>query len=250
MANNSVPQLEFMWISSDHTGTVTIANAAQEADNDLAVGRFVDAISHSNIWSSSAIFVEEDDAQDGNDHVDGHRSPGYVISPYITQKVNPDGTGAGVTEDSTFYTQVNFTRTVEQILGLPPMNQNDLVASPLYEIFINNINSPSQLPANNLLPWNHVQNDIPLDKTTSGILARLRKKDPKAAILAAGWYQKKKQIFAGNEHRPDVEDPDTVRHFTWYEATGFVVPYPGEAKVRPASEFNRKAPKVSTDLDD
>jgi len=250
VANNSVPQLEFMWISSDHTGTVTIANAAQEADNDLAVGRFVDAISHSNIWSSSAIFVEEDDAQDGNDHVDGHRSPGYVISPYITQKVNPDGTGAGVTEDSTFYTQVNFTRTVEQILGLPPMNQNDLVASPLYEIFINNINSPSQLPANNLLPWNHVQNDIPLDKTTSGILARLRKKDPKAAILAAGWYQKKKQIFAGNEHRPDVEDPDTVRHFTWYEATGFVVPYPGEAKVRPASEFNRKAPKVSTDLDD
>jgi YVTN family beta-propeller protein len=248
--NGTVPQLEMMWISSDHTGTVTIANAAQQADNDLAVGRFVDAISHSNIWSSSVIFVEEDDAQDGVDHVDGHRSPGYVISPYIKQQVNADGTGAGVTEDSTFYTQVNFTRTIEQILGLKPMNQNDLVASPLYEIFINNVNSPSQLPANNLLPWNHVQNDIPLDETASGLLSQLRKKDPKAAVLAAGWLKKKAEIFAGNEHRPDVEDPDTVRHFTWYEATRYVVPYPGEKAVRPASEFNRPAPRANADLDD
>jgi YVTN family beta-propeller protein len=250
VANNAVPNLEFMWISSDHTGTVTIANAAQEADNDLAVGRFVDAISHSNIWSSSAIFVEEDDAQDGIDHVDGHRSPGYVISPYVRQQVNADGSGAGVTEDSTFYTQVNFTRTIEQILGLKPMNQYDLVASPLYEIFINNVNNPSQLPARNLLPWNHVQNDIPLDKTASGVLSLLRKTNPKAAVLAAGWLRKKKEIFAGNEHRPDVEDPDTVRHFTWYEATGYVIPYPGEKTVRPASDFNRPAPRASADLDD
>ena len=128
--NSTVPQLEFMWISSDHTGGPPTAQAMQ-ADNDLALGRFVDAISHSSIWSSSAIFVEEDDAQDGVDHVDGHRSPGYVISPYVKQKVNPDGTGAGVTEDSTFYTQVNMTRTIEQILGLKPMNQFDLVASPM-----------------------------------------------------------------------------------------------------------------------
>ena len=105
-----------MWISSDHTGGPPTAQAMQ-ADNDLALGRFVDAISHSSIWSSSAIFVEEDDAQDGVDHVDGHRSPGYVISPYVKQKVNTDGTGAGVTEDSVFYTQVNMTRTIEQILG-------------------------------------------------------------------------------------------------------------------------------------
>jgi DNA-binding beta-propeller fold protein YncE len=250
VASNSVPQLEFMWISSDHTGTVTIANAAQQADNDLAVGRFVDAISHSNIWSSSVIFVEEDDAQDGVDHVDGHRSPGYVISPYVKQKVNADGTGAGVTEDSTFYTQVNFTRTIEQILGLKPMNQYDLVASPMSEIFINNVNSPSQLPAYNLLPWNHLQNDIALDKTANGVLSLLRKTNPKAAVLAAGWLKKKKEIFAGNEHRPDVEDPDTVRHFTWYEATGYVIPYPGEKTVRPASEFNRPAPNAKAEVDD
>ncbi len=106
--------------------------------------------------TSSAIFVEEDDAQDGVDHVDGHRSPGYVISPYVKQKVNPDGTGAGVTEDSTFYTQVNMTRTIEQILGLKPMNQFDLVASPMRTLFIDNP------PAANFLPWTHVPNQIPL----------------------------------------------------------------------------------------
>ena len=87
LKNSGVPQLEFMWISSDHTGGPPTAQAMQ-ADNDLALGRFVDAISHSSIWSSSAIFIEEDDAQNGVDHVDGHRSPGYVVSPYVKQQVN------------------------------------------------------------------------------------------------------------------------------------------------------------------
>ena len=157
VANGSVPQLEFMWISSDHTGGPPTAQAMQ-ADNDLALGRFVDAISHSSIWSSSAIFVEEDDAQDGVDHVDGHRSPGYIFSPFVRQQVKKDGTGAGVTEDSTFYTQVNMTRTIEQILGLTPMNQFDLTASPMSEIFIDNP------PADNFKPWTHVANGIPLNQ--------------------------------------------------------------------------------------
>ncbi len=157
VAGGTVPQLEFMWISSDHTGGPPTAQA-MEADNDLALGRYVDAISHSPIWATSAIFVEEDDAQDGADHVDGHRSPGYIISPFVKQQVNPDGTGAGVTEDSTFYTQVNFTRTIEQILGLQPMNQFDLTASPMAEIFVNNP------PVSNFLPWSHVPNQIPLNQ--------------------------------------------------------------------------------------
>jgi len=114
VANNKVPQLEFMWISSDHTGGPPSAQAMQ-SDNDLALGRFVDAISHSPIWSSSAIFVEEDDAQTGVDHVDGHRSPGYIFSPYVIQASSEEAGDAY--EDSTFYTQVNMTRTIEQILG-------------------------------------------------------------------------------------------------------------------------------------
>ena len=239
--NGSVPQLEFMWISSDHTGGPPAAQAMQ-ADNDLALGRFVDAISHSSIWSSSAIFVEEDDAQDGVDHVDGHRSPGYVFSPYVKQQVNPNGSGAGAVADHTFYTQVNLTRTIEQILGMKPMNQNDLVASPMCEIFIDNP------PAANFLPWSHVQNVLPLDEGTTAKL-QLPTKDPKVLALQAGWLQKKAEIFASKYHTPDSEDPDTVRHYNWYEATGFVVPFPGEKTVRPASDFNSPAP-TKADLDD
>jgi YVTN family beta-propeller protein len=237
--NGSVPQLEFMWISSDHTGGPPSAQA-MEADNDLALGRFVDTISHSPIWNSSAIFVEEDDAQDGVDHVDGHRSPGYVFSPFVKQQVSHDGSGAGVVADHTFYTQVNFTRTIEQILGLKPMNQNDLVASPMYEIFTSNP------PAANFLPWNHVQNDLPLDLGTTAKL-KLPTKDPKVLAVQAGWLKKKAEIFAGKYHVPDSEDPDTVRHYNWYEATGFTVPFPGEKRVRPASEFNKAAPVKADD---
>lgn len=243
VAAGTVPQLEIMWISSDHTGGEPTAQAMQ-ADNDLALGRFVDIISHSKVWSLSAIFVEEDDAQTGVDHVDGHRSPGYVISPYVTQKVNADGTGAGVTEDSTFYTQVNLTRTIEQILGLTPMNQNDLVASPMSNLFINNP------PKNNFLPWTHVPNAIPLDLGVTPVEALFKNDGPAVKALRAGWMKKKAQIFASNYHKPDVEDPDTVNHLNWYESTGFTRPYPGEKKVRPASDFNRKAPVASADLDD
>jgi phospholipase C len=253
-----VPQLEMMWISSDHTGGPPNATAMQ-ADNDLALGRFVDAISHSSIWNESAIFVEEDDAQTGVDHVDGHRSPGYVISPYVHQKVTRDGAGAGVTEDSTFYTQVNMTRTIEQILGLTPMNQNDLVASPMTTLFIDNP------PLDNFLPWNHVANEVPLQYGVAGYTAptnislnnikptispalKQLQDSPTVKALRAGWMKKKAQIFAGKMSKPDSEDPDTVKHLNWYEATGFVLPYPGEKKVRPASDFNhRPAPKGDVD---
>ncbi|WP_446743408.1 bifunctional YncE family protein/alkaline phosphatase family protein [Silvibacterium acidisoli] len=230
----TVPQLSIMWISSDHTGGPPTAQA-MEADNDLAVGRFVDIISHSSVWSSSAIFVEEDDAQDGVDHVDGHRSPGYVISPYVRQ---------GGVVDSTYYTQVNMTRTIEQILGLPPMNQFDLVASPMKTLFVDNP------PADNFKPWTHVANLIPLDMGVTSPSASLRNESPSVKALRVGWMKKKTQIFAGKHTKPDSEDPDTVNHLNWYEATGFSRPYPGEAKVRPPSDFNhRKAPAGDQDDD-
>ncbi len=256
VAAGTVPQLEFMWISSDHTGGPPQAIAMQ-ADNDLAVGRFVEAISHSSIWSSSAIFIEEDDAQTGVDHVDGHRSPGYVVSPYVIQS-----TGGATYVDSTFYTQVNLTRTIEQILGIPPMNHSDLVASPMSTLFLDNP------PADNFLPWTHVAAGTPLPygvnqtptqtlpPSCSGNVVKAQskaqstiKESPKVQALRAGWMAKKTEIFAGNYHRPDVEDSDTVNHLNWYEATGFIRPYPGENTVRPASDFNRAAP-VKADDDD
>jgi YVTN family beta-propeller protein len=258
VTNNSVPQLELLWISSDHTGGPPTAPAMQ-ADNDLALGRYIDAISHSPIWSSSAIFVEEDDAQNGVDHVDGHRSPGYVISPYVYQEVNPDGTGAGVTEESHFYTQVNMTRTIEQILGLKPMNQFDLTASPMRTLFVDNP------PANYFLPWPHVSNQVALNTgvnqtptQTIPSCSQTPKAQAKAQstatetaavkALRAGWLAKKAEVFAGKQHKPDSEDIDTVNHLTWYEATGFTRPFPGEKTVRPASDFNNAAPtKVDND---
>jgi YVTN family beta-propeller protein len=256
VAAGTVPQLETMWISSDHTGGPPYAIAMQ-ADNDLALGRFVDAISHSSIWSSSAIFVTEDDAQTGVDHVDGHRSPGYIISPYVIQS-----NGDAPYVDSTFYTQVNMTRTIEQILGIKPMNHSDLVASPMSTVFLDNP------PADNFLPWTHVAAGLPLTygvtQTATQTLPpscyaavakgqskakSTRKESPAVRALRAGWMAKKAEIFAGNYHRPDVEDSDTVGHLNWYEATGFTRPYPGESKVRPASDFNRAAPTKADDDD-
>ncbi len=231
--NGTVPTLEILWIMDDHT-TGPPTPQAEQADNDLAVGRMIDYISHSNVWSTSAIFIEEDDAQNGVDHVDGHRSPGYIISPYAVQN--------GPT-DHTYYTQVNMTRTIEQILGLPPMNQFDLIASPMRTDFVK-----ATPPADNFLPWTHVPNQIPLSQ---GVSASLDKPTDSAAVkaLRKGWLQKKAEISAGKLTKADSEDPDTVNHYNWYESTGYTRPYPGEKVVRPASEFNNPAPTGDGDDD-
>jgi YVTN family beta-propeller protein len=233
VAAGTVPAMEQLWIMCDHTGGPPVP-IAEEADNDLAVGRIIDYISHRNIWSTSAIFIEEDDAQNGVDHVDGHRSPGYIVSPYTVQ---------GGPTDHTYYTQVNMTRTIEQILGLPPMNQFDLVASPMRTDFVK-----GTAPAANFEPWTHVPNQVPL---TEGVTASTDNPavSPKVKALRAAWLRKKAQIFAGKLTKPDSEDPDTVNHLNWYMSTGFVRPYPGEKTVRPPSEFNNPAP-IGGDSDD
>jgi len=231
VAAGTVPTLSILWIMCDHTGGPPTVDAEQ-ADNDLAVGRIIDYISHSNVWSTSAIFIEEDDAQNGVDHVDGHRSPGYIVSPYALQN--------GPTQH-TYYTQVNMTRTIEQILGLPPMNQFDLVASPMRTAFVQGVP-----PASNFEPWTHVPNQVPLDEgVTAG--AANPKGNARVKALRAAWLKKKTQIFAGKLTKPDSEDPDTVNHLNWYMATGFTRPYPGEKKVRPPSEFNNPAPDGDAD---
>ena len=124
----SMPAMQFVYLPSDHTyGTTPSARkpSAYVADNDLALGRLVQAVSHSPFWSTTAIFVVEDDAQDGPDHVDAHRSLALAISPY-TQ------TG-GV--DSTFYSSVSVLRTMETILGVPPMSQFDAAATSMSNAF-------------------------------------------------------------------------------------------------------------------
>ena len=233
VAAGTVPALSILWVIDDHTGGPPTPEA-QQADNDLATGRIIDYISHSNVWATSAIFVEEDDAQNGVDHVDGHRSPGYIVSPYVVQ---------GGPTDHTYYTQVNMTRTIEQILGLPPMNQFDLVASPMRTAFVKGTPPPENFKA-----WAHLTNQIPLDE---GVSASSDNPTDNAKVkrLRAAWLRKKAQIFAGKLNKPDSEDPDAVNHFNWYMTTGFTRPYPGEKTVRPPSDFNNPAP-TEADLDD
>ena len=92
MASHAVPNLTIIWLPDDHTSGYTPGYpvpASAQADNDLALGRIVDAVSHDSVWKDSAIFVEEDDSQDGVDHVDGHRQPVYIISPYTAAPQSP-----------------------------------------------------------------------------------------------------------------------------------------------------------------
>ena len=237
LENDTVPTLSVLWITDDHTGGPPTASAMQ-ADNDLAIGRMIDIISHSKVWKSSAIFMEEDDAQNGVDHVDGHRSPGYIISPYAVQNGQVD---------HTFYTQVNMTRTIEQILGLAPMNQLDLVSSPMRTAFVK-----GEPPASNFAPFNVLPATIPLDE---GVALALKESKTQVASksnsptekLRTAWLEAKRKIFAGKYNKPDSEDPNIVNHLNWYQATNFTRPYPGEKTVLPPTAF--KISKVTREAD-
>jgi len=127
-----LPAFVLLYLPDDHTHGTAPGKprpAASVADNDLAVGRVAEAVSHSPYWNDTAIFMLEDDAQDGADHVDAHRSIAFVISKYSP------GSAAQPFVDSRFYTTVNMIHTIETLLGLPPMNQNDayapVMAAPL-----------------------------------------------------------------------------------------------------------------------
>jgi DNA-binding beta-propeller fold protein YncE len=121
-SGQQLPALIIMHLPNDHTGGTRPGKptpAASVADNDLALGRIVDAVSHSPYWDDTAIFVVEDDAQDGADHVDAHRSIAFAVSKYAP------GSASRPDVDSTFYTTVGMISTMEALLGLPPMNLND-----------------------------------------------------------------------------------------------------------------------------
>jgi YVTN family beta-propeller protein len=145
----SMPTVQFVYLPSDHTYATTQharKPSAYVADNDQAFGELVDAVSHSSFWPSTAIFAVEDDAQDGPDHVDAHRSTAYVISPYTqTGQV-----------DSTFYSGVSVLRTMELLVGVPPMSQFDAAATPMSAAF-------SSTP--NLRPFNVVPPGVSLTAT-------------------------------------------------------------------------------------
>jgi phospholipase C len=152
-AKNTLPTVEFVRLPNDHTATNAIGAPtprAYVADNDYALGQLVQAVSHSKDWSSTAIFVIEDDAQEGPDHVDAHRTIAQVISPYTqTGKV-----------DSTFYSQVSVLRTIEQIVGISPMTQFDAAATPMINAFSN---TPNMTPYTAIVPTQNVHEKNPVN---------------------------------------------------------------------------------------
>jgi YVTN family beta-propeller protein len=145
--DGNLPRFIVMSLGEDHTtGTTpgTFTPEACVASNDLALGRLVDAVTKSKYWPTTAIFVIEDDAQNGPDHVDAHRTVGLVISPYTKRYV----------VDSTQYSTVSMVRTIELILGLPPLSQYDAAARPMFESFTDQVN---------LAGYDHVPAQIALD---------------------------------------------------------------------------------------
>nr|WP_229748466.1 alkaline phosphatase family protein [Arthrobacter liuii] len=183
------------------------------ADNDLAVGRIIDGISHSKYGKDSAVFVMEDDSQAGVDHVDGHRQPAMVWSPFAKK-------GAVV---NNYYTQLNIVRTIEQILALPPMTQMDLAAQPMFDAFTDKADTT---------PYTAQPNQIPLDTLNGSPAAAAPAAAQPAAQAWADWS--KKQDWKG----PDRANPARLNHADWYAAHNFTQPYPGEDKILTPDEVN------------
>ncbi len=130
---DTMPNYITMRLGNDHTAGTVVSGPTPKsslADNDLAIGRVVEAVSHSAYWDDTAIFILEDDAQNGADHVDAHRSLALVISKYA-----PRAADGGTFVDSRFYSTVSVVRTMETLLGLPPMNNNDALASLMGSMF-------------------------------------------------------------------------------------------------------------------
>ena len=197
------PNLSIICLPNDHTSGTRAGSAtpaAQVADNDLAFGQIVEAISHSRFWPETCIMAIEDDPQSGWDHVSGFRTTAYVISPYTKR--------AQVI--STQYNQVSLIRTLELILGLPPMNQIDAIATPLFDCF-------TATP--DLTPFNAVTNNVPLDeinpepkKIADPLLRRYARVSAKLPLSA-----------------PDQCPDDLLNHILWTALKGPQAAYPAWA---------------------
>ena len=131
--NDTMPSFIQLRMGNDHTNGTRPGGPTPRssvADNDLAVGRAVEAVSHSPYWNDTAFFILEDDAQNGADHVDAHRSIGFVVSKY-----SPRAADDGPFIDHRFYSTVSMVRTMEEVLGLPPMNNDDALCSVISTLF-------------------------------------------------------------------------------------------------------------------
>ncbi len=198
--SGAFPDLVLICLPNDHTsGTKegTPTPAAYAADNDLAFGRIVEALSRSRFWKETVVFGIEDDPQNGWDHVSAYRTTAYVASPY-TKRGQVVGTR---------YNTISILRTIEQILGLPPMNQFDAAAEPMFECFTG---TPD------LTPFEAVANRVPLDEM-----------NPPAGAIADPLLRQHAAISARLDfERVDACPEDVLNRIIWHAMKGSAIPFP------------------------
>ena len=189
---DSLPNLMILSLPNDHTAGTSPGFPtpnAMVADNDLAVGRIVDLISKSKYWDSTVIFITQDDSQSGWDHISAYRTIGLTISAYSSGKLNTSN-----------YNQTSMLRTIEQILGLPPMNIMDATARLMTDCFVTKKNSVS---------YNSLLNNIPLNEMNKGLLT-LRGKAKKYAL------QSQNEVFK----EVDGGEDNAMNRILWFYAKG------------------------------
>ncbi len=195
VAINSVPQLTILRLPNDHTAGTTpgaLTPQAFVAENDFAIGQVVDTVSHSKDWASTAIFITEDDSQNGPDHVDAHRTESLVISPYTYHKTP--------FVDHTLYDTAAMVRTMELILGLNPMSQYDIAAMPMWRDFTSHANKATYTA----LPEQYTPNQV----------------NPASAYGA--------QASTNMDFKyADAIDEGQLNEILWHDIKGTNTPYPG-----------------------
>ena len=201
-ATGAMPNLVMVILPSDHTNGTSpewSTPKASVADNDLALGRMVDALTHSAFWKSMAIFVVEDDAQNGVDHIDGHRTVALAISPYSRRG----------SIDSTFYSQPSMVKSIELMLGLPAMSMFDLVATDMRASFISPGEAPDLAPYSAVVP---AQSIYDVNRRVGQLTGPAR-----AGALASS--RMRLDI-------PDAAPSETLNRILWHDARGWGTPYP------------------------
>ena len=171
------------------------------ADNDLALGRLVDAVSKSKYWESTVIFVNEDDPQNGYDHIDGHRSLCLVISPYSKAGVNHH-----------FYNQTSVLRTILHIFGLPPLNQKDASSPLMTDCFVD-----------------EPVNKTPFDSLPATVELNQRPAEAnKQSAVEKKWRTILATVPIERTGMKTEQDEDNLNRFVWHEQKGWTIPYPVE----------------------
>jgi len=205
-SRRSMPNLVLIILPSDHTDGTSpgwCTPKACVADNDLALGRIVEGLSHSSFWKSMAILAVEDDAQNGVDHIDGHRTVALVASPFARRGVI----------DPTFYSQPSMVKTIELILGLPALSLFDLVATDMRASFIGPDESPDFTPYTVLEPKQSLYEVNQQVGLITGPHAAERRR---AALESARM----------NFGDPDAAPSERLNRILWHDARGWDVPYP------------------------